>query len=74
MTTFTIAWGIFIVLHLFVYRKWAANRIAELEKTVEELKQVEMAARKLIAAAHRKCWEDLGEEIIALADVLGEGF
>lgn len=53
---------------------WAANRIAELEKTVEELELVKRAAGNLIIAARKKYWEGLGDELKALADALGERF
>ena len=53
---------------------WAANRISNLRERIEELDLIEVTARELIAAAKKKYWEDLGDELKALADALGEEF
>ena len=53
---------------------WAANRISSLEERIEELCLIEMAAQELITAAKKKYWADLGDELKALADALGERF
>lgn len=50
---------------------WAANRISNLEERVEELSLIEAAALELVAAAKKKYWADLGDELKALADTLG---
>ncbi len=49
--------------------------IEDFQESVDDKHEViETAARVLLAAAKKKYWEDLGDELKALADALGEEF